>query len=179
MSFLPFLFSLSVLLMVFMMIHTMLLETPIHRWKDNHKIGFRELVCYLNCMRVGMQWLAFEVTLLNFGGFVRAGNFLYDRITLVGYLTTLSVSIPYSVDDIMINECGAVGGMRIGRETRSTLQRIPPRALCPPNVLIWDWTLCAAVGSWRLTASAITRPICWSCKIGRYITLFRFGDWKS
>jgi hypothetical protein len=31
------------------------------------------------------------------------------------YLTTLSVSRLCSVDGRMINECGAVGGMRIGR----------------------------------------------------------------
>jgi hypothetical protein len=38
-------------------------------------------------------------------------------IILVGYLTTLSVSRPCSVDGRMINERGAVGGKKIGRET--------------------------------------------------------------
>jgi hypothetical protein len=33
----------------------------------------------------------------------------------VSYLTTLSVSRLYSVDNRMINECGTVGGMRIDR----------------------------------------------------------------
>jgi hypothetical protein len=42
-----------------------------------------------------------------------------DPLFLVGYLTMLSVSRVYGVDDEMINECGAVGGMTTGRGSRS------------------------------------------------------------
>jgi hypothetical protein len=37
---------------------------------------------------------------------------------LIGYLRMLSVSALCSVDDRMINECGAVDGMNIGRGNR-------------------------------------------------------------
>jgi hypothetical protein len=36
-------------------------------------------------------------------------------LVLIAYLTTLSVSRLYSVDDMLMIECGAVVGMRIGR----------------------------------------------------------------
>jgi hypothetical protein len=42
----------------------------------------------------------------------------------VCYLTTLSVAKLYSVDDRIINECGAVGGMRIGRGNGSTRRKL-------------------------------------------------------
>jgi hypothetical protein len=57
---------------------------------------------------------------------------------LVGNLTTLAVSTPYSVDDRFVNQCTSVGGMRIGRgnldrchgishESHRTLPGIKPR----------------------------------------------------
>jgi hypothetical protein len=45
---------------------------------------------------------------------------------MYGYLTTLSESRLYSVDDTMINECGAVGGMRTGRGNRRILRKSAP-----------------------------------------------------
>jgi hypothetical protein len=42
----------------------------------------------------------------------------------------LSVSRIYSVNNGMINECGATGGMRIGRENHSTERKPTPRPLC-------------------------------------------------
>jgi hypothetical protein len=56
------------------------------------------------------------------------------------------------VDD---DECGAVGGMRIGRGNRSIRRKPVPVPLCPPqnpHNLIWARTRAAAVGSGRLTA---------------------------
>jgi hypothetical protein len=57
------------------------------------------------------------------------------------YLMTLPESILYSVDYTMINEYGAVIGMRIGRGNRCT-RRIPaPMPRCPPQIqhhLTWD-----------------------------------------
>jgi hypothetical protein len=53
---------------------------------------------------------------------------------LVGYLTTLSVSGLYSVDDMMIAEQEAVGGMRIGRGNRSTGRKATPLPLSPPQI---------------------------------------------
>jgi hypothetical protein len=48
------------------------------------------------------------------------------------------------------DECGAVGGMRIGRENRSTRRKPAPVPLCPPQIphdLTWARTRAAAVGS--------------------------------
>jgi hypothetical protein len=45
---------------------------------------------------------------------------------------------------------------------RSTRRKPAPAPLCPPQIpldQIWDWTRAAAVGSQRLTASAIARPV--------------------
>jgi hypothetical protein len=64
---------------------------------------------------------------------------------------------PRMIDD----ECGAVGGMRIGRGNRSTGRKPAPAPLCPlqiPRDLAWDRIRAAAVRSQRLTAWAMTRP---------------------
>jgi hypothetical protein len=53
------------------------------------------------------------------------------------------------------NECGAVGGMRIGRGSRSTRRKPAPAPLCPPQIphdLTRPRTRIAAVGSRQLTA---------------------------
>jgi hypothetical protein len=53
------------------------------------------------------------------------------------------------------DECGAVGGMRIGKGNRSTRRQPAPVPLCSPQIphdLMWDRTRVAAVGSRRLTA---------------------------
>jgi hypothetical protein len=50
-------------------------------------------------------------------------------ISLVGYLTTLSVLTLCSVDGGMMNECGAVGGMRIDRGNRCTWIKPSPMPL--------------------------------------------------
>jgi hypothetical protein len=54
-------------------------------------------------------------------------------LSLVGYLTTLSVWRPVSFDDRMISESWAIGGMRIGRGNRSTGRKPAPVPLCPPQ----------------------------------------------
>jgi hypothetical protein len=62
---------------------------------------------------------------------------------------------------IIDDECGAVGGMRIGRGNRSTRRKPAPVPLCPPQIphyLTWTRTRAAAVGSRVLTAWAMARP---------------------
>jgi hypothetical protein len=59
------------------------------------------------------------------------------------------------------DECGAVGGMRIGRGNRSTRRKPVPAPLCPPKIpynMTWARTWAAAVGSQWLTAWAMARP---------------------
>jgi hypothetical protein len=53
------------------------------------------------------------------------------------------------------------GGMKIGRGNRSTRRKPAPAPLCPPKIPLdqtRDQTRAAAVGSQRLTASAMARP---------------------
>jgi hypothetical protein len=47
-------------------------------------------------------------------------NYYYNTNFSIGHLTTLPVSKLFGVDDRIINECGAVGGVRIGRGNHST-----------------------------------------------------------
>jgi hypothetical protein len=58
-------------------------------------------------------------------------------------------------------DCGAIGGMKIGRGSRSTRRKAAPAPLCPPQIPLdetRDRTRAAAVGSQRLTAWAMARP---------------------
>jgi hypothetical protein len=64
---------------------------------------------------------------------------------------------PRSIDD----ECGAGGGMRIGRGNRSTRRKPAPLPLRPPHDLTCAGTRVASVGSRRLTAWAMARPPVW------------------
>jgi hypothetical protein len=62
----------------------------------------------------------------------------------------MTVSRRYNVDDRMINECGEIDGMRIGREDRSSRRKSASVPLCSlqiPHDLTWDRTRVAAVGS--------------------------------
>jgi hypothetical protein len=72
----------------------------------------------------------------------------------VGYLTTLPVSRLYTVDNRMINEYGAVGGMRIIKGNLSIRVKHTPILIFPQTAhdLIWDRIRAAAVGSLRPTA---------------------------
>jgi hypothetical protein len=54
--------------------------------------------------------------------------------TVVSYLTMLSVLRLYGINDRMINEYGAVGGMGIGKENQSTWRKPAPVPLCPPQI---------------------------------------------
>jgi hypothetical protein len=65
----------------------------------------------------------------------------------VCYITTLSGSRLYTVDDRMINEYGAVGGMRIGGGNSSPRRKHASFSFCPPKIpheLTWDRTVPAA-----------------------------------
>jgi hypothetical protein len=65
---------------------------------------------------------------------------------------------PQMIDD---GDCGAIGGMKIGRGNRCTRRKLAPAPLYPPQIpqdLIWARTQVAAVGSRRLTAWAMARP---------------------
>jgi hypothetical protein len=60
----------------------------------------------------------------------------------------------------MIDECGTVGGMRIGKGNRSTGRKPAPEPLFSPQIphdLNWDRTLASSVGSRWLTAWVMAR----------------------
>jgi hypothetical protein len=52
-------------------------------------------------------------------------------------------------------DCGAIGGMKIGKGNQSTRRKLAPAPLCSPQIPLdqtRDRTRAAAVGSQRLTA---------------------------
>jgi hypothetical protein len=83
----------------------------------------------------------------------------WDRVHLVRRPLFGLLYQPRMTDN---EEYEAIGGMRIGRRNWST-RRIPtPVPLRPPQIphdLTWDRTSSAAVGSRRLTAWAMARPL--------------------
>jgi hypothetical protein len=69
--------------------------------------------------------------------------------------------VPAPDDDVDDDECGAVGGMRIGKGNRSTRRKPAPVPLRSPQIshdLTLGRTRAAAVGNRRLTASGMARP---------------------
>jgi hypothetical protein len=81
------------------------------------------------------------------------------RLSPLGIAANVWLIVPAQDDD---DESGAISKMRTGRGNRSTWRKPAPVSLCPPQILhdlTWARTQAAAVGSWRLTASAMTRPI--------------------
>jgi hypothetical protein len=66
----------------------------------------------------------------------------------VDYLTMLLVSKLCSIADRIINECGEVDGMRIGRGNRKIREKTSLMPLFPPQIshdLSWDRTRTALV----------------------------------
>jgi hypothetical protein len=84
----------------------------------------------------------------------------WDWVNLVRRPQTVLL---YQLQMIDYGDSGAVGGMKIGRGTRSTRRKPATVPLCPPQILhdlTWARTQAAAVGSRRLTAWAVARPNC-------------------
>jgi hypothetical protein len=72
------------------------------------------------------------------------------------------------------DECGVVGGMRIGRGNRSTRRKSAPVPHCPPQIphyLSRDRTQAGAVGSRRLTAWAMAWRFIGPCSVTAFIAL--------
>jgi hypothetical protein len=51
------------------------------------------------------------------------------RLSPLGTAATTGHYQPQMIDD---GDCGAVGGMKIGRGNRSTRRKLAPEPLCPP-----------------------------------------------
>jgi hypothetical protein len=67
----------------------------------------------------------------------------------------LWISGLYSINDGVINQCGAVGGMRTGKGNWRTGRKLTPVLFRLPQIScyqVWNWTWVAAVGSqWPAT----------------------------
>jgi hypothetical protein len=69
--------------------------------------------------------------------------------------TAAIIGLFYQLQMIDDGDCGAIGGMKIGRVNRSTRRNPAPVPLCPPQIpgdLAGARNRAAAVGSRRLTA---------------------------
>jgi hypothetical protein len=76
--------------------------------------------------------------------------------------TAATTGLLYEPQMIDEDDCGEIGGMKIGRGNRSTGRKPAPASLCPPQISLDQTrtrTRAAAVGSQRLTAWAMARPI--------------------
>jgi hypothetical protein len=89
------------------------------------------------------------------------GGVKWDWVHLVrGPLNGLLYQ-PGMIEDDDDEECGAVGGMSIGRGKGSTRRKPAPVPLCPPQIahdLTWARTRVTSVGSRRLTTWAVAWP---------------------
>jgi hypothetical protein len=98
------------------------------------------------------------------------------RLSQLGTSATLFLLYQSRIID---DECGAVGGMRIGKGNRSIRRKPAPVPFCLPeipNALSWDRTRAAAVENRRLTAWAMAWPtrnifgdpfLSFTCSLGR------------
>jgi hypothetical protein len=102
------------------------------------------------------------------------------RLSPLGTSTTVGLLYqPRMIDD---DDYGAVGGMRIGRGNRSTRRKPAPVPLCPPQIphdLTWDRARAAAVGSQRLTAWAMARPLHYHLTIRRRKVQLLTALWRN
>jgi hypothetical protein len=68
--------------------------------------------------------------------------------------TAATIGLLYQPQMTDNGDCGVVGGMRIGRENRSSRRKHATVPLCPPQIpraLTWARTRAVAVGNQRLT----------------------------
>jgi hypothetical protein len=75
--------------------------------------------------------------------------------------TAANIGLLYQPHKIDEGNCGAIGGVKIGRATRSTRSKPAPAPLCPPQIPHGQTrarTRTAAVGGQRLTTWAMAWP---------------------
>jgi hypothetical protein len=90
------------------------------------------------------------MTLDNFFSF-----FFLSGVGLSPLSTAATTGLLYQPQMIDEGDCGAIGGMKIGRGNRSTRRKPAPASLCPPQMphdQTRARTRAASVGSQRLAA---------------------------
>jgi hypothetical protein len=88
--------------------------------------------------------------------------FIISGVRLSPLGTAATSGLLYKPQMVDEGDCGATGRMKIGRGNRSTRRKPAPATLCPPQIphdQTRARTRAAAVGSQRLTAWAMARPI--------------------
>jgi hypothetical protein len=78
-------------------------------------------------------------------------NVFFSGVGLSTLDTAATSGLLYKPQMIDEGDCGATGGMKIGRGNRSTQRKPAPAPLCPPQIP-HDQTRAAMAGSQRLTA---------------------------
>jgi hypothetical protein len=78
-------------------------------------------------------------------------TFFINVVGLSPLGTAATSGLLYQPQMIDEGDCGAIGGMKIGRGNQSTRRKPSPAPLCPPQIP-HEQTRAAAVGSQRLTA---------------------------
>jgi hypothetical protein len=88
--------------------------------------------------------------------------FILSGVRLSPLGTAAATGLMYQPQMLDDGDCGAIGGMKIGRGNRSTRRKPAPVPLCPPQIP-YDQTRArtraAAVGSQRQTAWAMAWPL--------------------
>jgi hypothetical protein len=87
---------------------------------------------------------------------------IISGVRLSPFGTAATTCLLYQPKMIDNGDCRAMGGMKIGRGNRSTRRKPALAPLCPPQIphdLTRARTRTAAVGSQRLTAWAMSRPL--------------------
>jgi hypothetical protein len=75
---------------------------------------------------------------------------IINGVRMSPFNTAITLGIlpqPQKIDD---GDCGGIGGMKIGRENRSTRRKPAPVPLCPPQIphnQAWARTRAVAMGS--------------------------------
>jgi hypothetical protein len=87
--------------------------------------------------------------------FVIVHFIIISAVRLSPFGTAATAGPLYQTQTIDDDDCGAIGGMKIGRGNRNTWRKPAPMPFCPPQIphnMTGTRTEATAVGSRRLTA---------------------------
>jgi hypothetical protein len=96
-------------------------------------------------------WTSYEHSGSQWMWICKSVFFIISGVGLSPLGTAANSDLLYKPQMIDEGDCGAIGGLKIGRGNRSTRRKPAPAPLCPPQIPL-DQTRAAAVGSRRLTA---------------------------
>jgi hypothetical protein len=109
-----------------------------------YQITQRDIQVYNSCTQFCQYFSQFSLSLFFFGGV---------RLSPPG--TVANSGLLYKPQMIDEGDCGAIGGIKIGRGNRSTRRKPAPSPLCPPQIPHYQTrarTRATAVRSQRVTA---------------------------